>query len=183
MAKSSLKLVLYGILLVLLFIGLIDIIIGSTNKTFMLELMGLVVLLLLSLMAFAGYSASWGERVFFVFFMLYLVNIFLLWLLKGKVSVTLSFIAIVGFLLSFPWESEPKEKPDVAAEVTKKSKTQTTVALSPKRKRRAVYVGSIDGRVYHHRSCEWVNNIKKKVWFKSKKDAQKKKYKRHKCVK
>ena len=68
MASGSFKLIVYGILLGLLFLGLIRILAQSTNTTFTLELMGLGFLMMLSLVAFFGYTDGWGERVFFLVF-------------------------------------------------------------------------------------------------------------------
>lgn len=179
MASGQFKLIVYGVLLVLLFLGLIRIIALSINKTFTLELMGLVFLLLLSLVGFFGYSDRWGERVFFLVFVFYLGNLALLWFFKDRLYGTLVLLGIIGFLASWPKKEEPEMKPQ--SEVPVKTAT-TTAAMATPRKRRGAYVGSLNGNVYHHRSCEWVNNIKEKVWFKSKQDARKKKYKKHKCV-
>lgn len=47
------------------------------------------------------------------------------------------------------------------------------------------YVASEMGSVYHIATCDWAKRIKKKrqVWFKDKREAGKKGYKKHKCVK
>ena len=70
--KNKGKMIFYGLLLIILFFGLIGIFISSGGKFFGLELIGMLFLLLLSLIALSGYQRSWGERALFFVFMFYI---------------------------------------------------------------------------------------------------------------
>ena len=77
--KSKTKMVVYAILLVILLFGILSIFIHFTGKMFALELVGFVVLLVLSFVGLAGYFTRWGERVLFFVFLLYIINLLLIW--------------------------------------------------------------------------------------------------------
>lgn len=64
------------------------------------------------------------------------------------------------------------------------SKKTAATAKPVKKKLQGRYVGSIMATTFHTSNCEWINNIKRtnKVWFTSKKDAEKKGYHPHECV-
>ena len=101
MGKSAFKLLIYGLVLVILFLGLLNIISELTRKVYLLELLGLFFLLLLALLAFFGYKA-WGERVLFFVFVFYALNLVLIWYLRGSLYLVLLFLALLGGLISFP---------------------------------------------------------------------------------
>jgi predicted membrane protein len=109
MAKSKFKLLVYSILLLALFFSLINILVDLSGKVFALELFGLVVLLFLTLLGFVGYAKDWGERVFFFVFLLYLVNLVLMWHFLGSLYVVLLILTLLGFLLATPTKSQHKK--------------------------------------------------------------------------
>ena len=100
--KSRFKLVVYAILIVILFFALIRIFAYGSGMFFNLELLGFIVLLLLSIIGFIGYVSSWGERVLFFVFLFYIANLVLLWYFQGSLYVVLLFLSLVGFLMSLP---------------------------------------------------------------------------------
>ena len=204
--KNVGKLLVYAIILVLLFFGMIRIFINETGKFFGLELLGFLFLLLLALIGFIGYAKVWGERVLFFVFLFYLVNLVLVWKYKDGISFLLLFLALIGFLMAAPKrvyacceeeDSQTKvvdEEPhsevfdvpvvkvkEVPKTVTKKVAAKKKVAKHSPGK----YVASNMSNVYHEPKCEWAKRIAKnrRVWFKDKREATNKKYRKHACVK
>lgn len=208
--KSSGKLIFYGILLVLLFFGLIRIFINGSGKFIRLELVGFVFLLVLSLIGFVGYAHVWGERVLFFVFLFYLVNLVLIWYFLGSLYLVLLFMALLGFVLSVPKKfsccvveksvEEPhseifdvpkveivKEEKEPVKKVEKKAVKKKTSAKKPAKKTKyspGKYVASKRSNIYHAPKCEWAKKIhrSRRVWFKSKEEAWEKGYKKHSCV-
>jgi len=200
MAKGKFKLYIYGIILTLLFFGLIKVFISGSGKFFALELLGLLVLMILSLIGFAGYSKTWGERVFFFIFLFYFINLILIWYTQNALYLVLLLLTLIGFLMSMPKKNVPtdhssvekyKEESEPHSEVfdlpiekkeTKeiaKPKAEPKVEYSPGK-----YVASNMSNIFHEARCDWAKKIKKerRIWFESKEDARKKKYKQHSCV-
>ncbi|MBI2665172.1 hypothetical protein HYX12_00955 [Candidatus Woesearchaeota archaeon] len=102
MGQGKVKLMVYTILLLILFFSLLSVIFGLSGKAFSLELFGFAFLLLLGLLGFLGYANGWGERMFFFFFLLYLLNLILIRLFLGSLYLVILVLAILGFLLSLP---------------------------------------------------------------------------------
>jgi|APSaa5957512622_1039677.scaffolds.fasta_scaffold50474_2 hypothetical protein len=205
------KLIVYAIILVLLFFGMIRIFINSAGNFFNLELLGFLFLLLLALIGFIGYVKVWGERVLFFVFLFYLVNLVLVWRYTDGISFLLLFLALIGFLIAVPkkvcsscepesevvpqFVSEASEEPhsevfDVS-EVEVEEEPVVKVTKKVAAKKPAVkhspgkYVASNMSNVYHEPKCEWAKRIKsdRLIWFKDKREATNKKYKKHICVK
>ena len=189
MAKT--RLVLHSLLLVALFVGLIFIITGLRGKLFSLEIAALALFMVLAL---SGYLSKRGERVFFIFFSLYALNLILLWYFVGVLYVILLVLSLAGFFLAFPpsampplpLPSKPKESPPEphsqvfdAPPPEKKTPPEKKVSFSPGK-----YLASKMGNTYHEPKCEWAKKIAKerRVWFVSKEEAWEKKYKAHGCV-
>ena len=198
--KSRFKLVVYAILIVILFFALIRIFAYGSGMFFNLELLGFIVLLLLSIIGFIGYVSSWGERVLFFVFLFYIANLVLLWYFQGSLYVVLLFLSLVGFLMSLPkkaascscnkkkQECAVKEEPEPHSMVfdepkkeaaEKKTEKKVTAKHSPGK-----YVASKSSNVYHEPKCDWAKRINKnrQVWFAKKEDAWEKGYKAHSCV-
>ena len=190
--KSRFKLIVYAILSVILFFGLISMVMLSSGKTFYLELVGLLSLLLLSLIGFVGYAKSWGERVLFFVFLFYLLNLVLVWYFIGPLYLILLLLAVIGMLMSFPkkpekvYKATPIEDPephsevfDVPVEEVKVVEKKTAAKHSPGK-----LVASKNSNIYHLPKCEWAKKIKRhrRLWFKSKEEAWEKGYRAHNCV-
>ncbi len=178
-------LLFYALLIALLLLSLVRIVTASSAKTFGLELLGLLLLSVLSLLAFMGYSSGWGERVFLAIFSLYLVNLVLLWLFKERLYVVLFVVALIGFVLSFPRPkaaAKPTTEPHSVVfynDEEKKKTSAPTVNYSPGK-----YVASKNSNVYHEPKCEWAKKIEKsrRAWFEDQRAAIEKGYKKHSCV-
>lgn len=193
-SRNRAFLVTYAGLLILLFYGLVRILDTAGRKFFMLEFIGLLVLVLISLIAFMSYGKRQGRTLFFVIFLLYLVNLVLVWYFTNALYLVLVILAVLGFVISFPlrhtqkvhvkkveekkeelhsmvFEDEPKEE-------TVKTKSKSTT-YSPGK-----YVASKNSNVYHEPKCDWAKKIEKsrQVWFDDKKDAIEKGFRMHSCI-
>ncbi len=199
--RSRFKFLLYGILLVVLLFGMVRIFVSGSGRFFALELVGFVILIILSFIGFIGYAKPWGERVLFFTFLLYMINLALLWYFNGSLYLVLLFLALFGFILSLPKQGplksrvkktvsgaaveephsmvfdEPKET--VSRPVARKGTTEKSVKYSPGK-----YVASKSSNVYHEPKCDWAKRIHKsrQVWFDGKEQAWEKGYKKHSCV-
>ena len=201
--KNKGKLIFYGLLLIILFFGLIGIFIGADGKFFGLELAGMLFLLLLALIALSGYQKSWGERVLFFVFLFYIANLVLVWYFVGPLYLVLLFVALLGFVMSVPrkccsgcktcvpsqpeiveedeephsevFDALPQPERKVAQE-KKSTPEQKVTSYSPGK-----YVASKRGKYFHEPKSEWAKKITKnnQVWFQDKKEAYKKGYKAH----
>lgn len=188
--KSTGKLLLYGLIVVLSLFGLTQLIAQGHGLYLKLELTGLIFLLVLSLVGFCGYSKPWGERVLFFIFWLYVTNLMLIWYFKDALYLILLLLALTGFLMSMPKKNkccccpcskapeavEKKEAPVVEAKTTE---AKPAVKHTPGK-----YIASKRSNVYHAPKCDWAKKIKKErqLWFNSKEEALEKGYKKHDCV-
>ena len=211
MGNSGGKLIIYVMVVFLLLLALVKIFINSSGKFFNLELLGFIVLSLLSLIGFIGYSKAWGERVLFFVFIFYITNLLLLWYYKQSLFMVPLFLAVLGFLLSVP----KNDKSDISLEEThfndgvgpdlnnidnempdpglvldkpdQKSIKKNTLSKADKNSTKfspGKYIASKRGKYFHEPKSEWAKKINKsnQVWFKSKQEALRKGYKAHQDV-
>jgi predicted membrane protein len=203
------KLFTYTIIFLVLLLSFLRFLNIAGGRTFNLQLIGFAFLLLLMLLGYVGYS-KWGERSFFFFFVLYMANLIALWYFFKTIYITLLFVALIGFFMSYPkreheifGESKPKENKEEVPKVeiitdespslikkTVKKISKTTVRKPSSKKVTAVhtpgkFVASSNSNVYHLPKCDWAKRIKKarRVWFDTKKSAQGKGYRAHGCAK
>jgi predicted membrane protein len=180
MGKSSGKLLIYGVLLIVLFLGLIRIFVNGGGNFFRLELIGLFILSLGSFVGFIGYRSNWGERVLFAVFFLYVGNLIAIWYFTGTLFFVLLILALIGFALALPKRQmfqEPEEHSVVFDPVEKKMEKKSN--HSPGK-----FVASKSSNVYHAPKCDWAKRIHKdrRVWFENKDAAWEKGYKGHSCI-
>ncbi len=189
----KLTLIAYGILVALLLLGLLQVISKAKNTFLLLESLGFVVLLALSLAGFIGYTRRWGQPVLFLVFLFYLLNLVLIWYFKDTLYLTLLVLAVVGFVLSL---LPPARKPALPAApeelhsmvfdepVKKEEKATTTERKAEVKFSPGKYVASRNSNVYHEPKCDWAKKITKdrQVWFAEKKEALDKGYRKHSCV-
>jgi len=198
-------LLFYGLLLLLLFFGLIEVFIDGGRTFLLLELLGLLLLVLLALIAFIGYH-HWGKRVLMVVFLLYLLNLILIWLVKGKLYVVLLVLAAIGFGVSVFMELPPAAASRPASQVRSVKKeephrmvfeparaTATPTAASTLRREvkstktftPGKFVASSQSNQFHAPTCDWAKKIQKqrRVWFQDLDGAFEKGYRKHSCLK
>lgn len=213
MAKSRGKLLFYGIIFIVLFLGLIQIFMQSWGLFIRLELFGLAFLMLLTFFGFVGYK-TWGEKSFFFVFMFYLLNLLIVWYFRGSLHLTLLVLSGIGFLVSIPKRescccpppkkpildledeeksvvlNEPEEKVAGDKEVKKTTIEGVKKATVDKEIKKAAhspgkYVASSRSNIYHEPKCDWAKKINQegRIWFADKKEALDKGYRGHNCVK
>ncbi len=197
--KSFGKLFFYALLLVVLLFGLIKVLINAGGNFFRLELLGFLVLLAMSVAGCIGYARAWGERVWFGVFVLYLINLVLMWYVTRELSIILLVLGVVGFISSIPRAAaSPKPKAPEAAEPhsvvfdAQENKVTSEVKEEPKGEDKKAaakftpgkYIASKSGNVYHEPKCDWAKKIRKarQVWFNTKEGAWEKGFKAHDCV-
>ena len=93
------KLIIYALLIVVLLFGLIRILITGGPNFLRLELAGMAFLLLLSFMGFIQHHTKWGEPLFGLVFLLYIINLILIRVYSKSLYVILLILAIAGFYL------------------------------------------------------------------------------------
>ena len=197
MAKTTpkLKLVAYALIVLLLLFGLLQVMSTGKGTFLMLEAIGFVVLLVLSLAGFVGYTRRWGKLLLFLVFLFYLCNLILIWYFKDLLYLTLLVLAVMGFVLNLlpsarksPQKHKAEELHSMVFDepVNKEEKVpapvkemRAEVKFSPGK-----YVASKNSNVYHEPKCDWAKKIMKdrQVWFADRKAALDKGYKKHSCV-
>ncbi|MFH0701735.1 MAG: hypothetical protein V2A62_04830 [Candidatus Woesearchaeota archaeon] len=197
MAKSSLRLFVYALLLTLLLFGLIRMILSVGGNLFNLELFVFIIFLALTLGGLVGYKTL-GEEVLFWVFLFYLMNLLGLWFLLGSVSVVLLILALMGLILALPKKRKVKSVPaeeELHSEVFDPGKAVPEAKTSKVKGEKAEvakevtftpgkYVASKSSNVYHEPKCDWAKKIRdgRRIWFESKEEAKKKGYRQHSCV-
>ncbi len=195
--KSVGKLFFYALLLVVLLFGLIRVLINAGGNFFRLELLGFLVLLAMSVAGCIGYAKAWGERVLFGVFVVYLINLVLMWYVTRELSIILLVLGVVGFISSIPRTAASSKPPapksaephsvvfdaqEKKAEVKEEQKNEAqkaTAKFTPGK-----YLASKSGNVYHEPKCDWAKKIRKarQLWFNTKEEAWEKGFKAHGCV-
>ncbi len=189
--------ILVGVLSVILLLGMVRIFIAGSGKFFALELVGFIILLVLTVAGLVGYASAWGKRVIFFMFLLYIINLALLWVYLKRTYLVLLVLAVVGFLLSIPTRTYPPEKKketETRPSSSAAAEPHSMVFEPPKEDKKAKkaatsftpgkYIASKRSNVYHTPKCEWVNNIAldHRVWFTGKDDAWQKGFRGHSCI-
>lgn len=195
---------LNGLVLLILLISLVRVVVSSRGLLFNLELLGFLVLLVLSVWGIITPGSRRRQRVFFAIFVLYIINLLLLWWVQRKLYVVLVLLALVGLFNSLmkPAKMEMHKDTKTTEQKTVQQKTEephsmvfdtlksTVSKESAKKSKLAVnfspgkYVASKASNVYHEPTCDWAKKIasNRRVWFAEKKEAWAKGYKKHGCV-
>jgi hypothetical protein len=192
--KSSGKFFVYCGLILMSFLVMLPIIFSLGRRLAKAEVLVLLFLILLSLIGFMAYKKNWGERVLFFMFLISLGNLIFIRHFTNKLFMVPLFLGLVGFLMSLPKKDEAEKIEEEQLKVEPYSEIfeepAKPIPQPPKKKPKTKfnpgkYVASKMGSVYHEPKCEWAKKIvaKRRIWFKDKREAQRKKYKAHKCVK
>ena len=165
--------VMYVILLIT-FLGLINMIFNLHRFAFYAEFLILLVLFGVALISALGINSDsrWAWKLLSLFFGFTFLNmIFIKAISTEKVSLFLSFIivVVVGFFISLFSIKKEKEIPQKVKKTFKPGK----------------FMASKYGTKYHAPKCDWAKKIKKSnaVWFNSKEEAKKAGYKKDAGVK
>ena len=170
---------LTDLMLLVVFVGLILKVFDLSGMLLIAELIFLVLILLVSIVSLIGvyYHARIGWVLLALIFLLVLLDIVFIYKKTGFTGTSFYltlFISAVGFVIS---TANIKKGVVVEEEITRDEDVVTTYTPGK-------FVGSKTGHSYHIPKCDWAKRIKKKrqVWFDSKEEAKKEKYKPHSCV-
>jgi len=174
MASRFTAFVMYIILLVL-FLGLIDMTFDLTRYAFMGQFLILLVLLFLGMLSAMGMSkkSTWAWKLFTLFFVVVFLDMLLVYILAiSQIVMFLHYliIAIVGFFISlFNVRSKPAGR----------ARARVKTSFKPGK-----FIASKTGKKFHAPKCDWAKKIKKSnaVWFNGSEEAKKAGYKADKCV-
>lgn len=183
--KNAGLFLVYDIILLISFIGLIMLSFNFSGLLLIGELGLIFFLLLLSFIAIVAVyaGARWGHGLLFFVFAIILIDLLFIYF-KFKTIGAIHFItllvSVIGFIMSIAsikgeeefdaYEPTPEINEDVKAETD----------YSPGK-----FVASKTGANYHAPKCDWAKKIKKanQVWFDSEAEAKKDGYKAHSCLK
>ena len=165
--------VMYVILLIV-FLGLINMIFNLHRFAFIGQFLILLVLLLVAIISAIGINNnfSWAWKLLSLLFVIVFLDLFFVYAISTpKPDLFLPYVvtSVVGFFIAL---FNVISKAKVAEEVKKTYKP-------------GKYIASKTGSKFHAPKCDWAKKIKKerRLWFPEKKDAQKKGYRKHSCVK
>jgi len=199
--KSIAKFLFQTFLLSVLLFGLVHIVTLNGGLFAGIESIALLVLLLLTVVGLITYR-SYGEKILFVAYSLFVVNILALWLFNSSLYLILLSVALIGLWISMPRRarscaeecsghgeepmvtSAPPQKV-VDGKVAPKAAEVKVESTAPKAKfTPGKYVASKRSNVYHEPKCDWAKKIQKdrQLWFADRKEALNKGYKKHSCV-
>lgn len=171
----------HAFVLLLLLVGWVPIIALSGGKTFVLELIGFFILLILTGLGFIRAGVSRRTSILFFVYTLYLLNIALLWFVTSELYLVLLLLAVIGFVFAYPRrmtfvsdDQVQEQKEELHSMVFDPPKTKTKPSSGK-------YVASKRGKYYHEPKSEWAQKIKpeNQVWFANKEAAWEAGYKAH----
>ncbi len=178
MGESKLSFFVVDVIMLIVFLGLINMIFGLHRVFLGFELILLAAAAFFSIISMVAIynNARWGWIFLSYIFGLILIDILFVYYIAGRPDFFFIIIisALVGFLVSVM--NIPKKEREAVEEKPK----EVTKEFKPGK-----YVASKSGSKYHAPKCDWAKKIKKsnQVWFDDEKEAKKKGYKADSCVK
>ncbi|MDP3698854.1 MAG: hypothetical protein Q8R47_04660 [Nanoarchaeota archaeon] len=190
--KSTGKFLFQSLLLMILLVCL-----ALKGFSTSMESIAFAVLLLVCVVSLVTYKTH-GEKILFVIYSLFVLDIVVLWLPTHSLYFTLLLVCLLGLWISMPSsgrkreevvEAKPSAPPQKVVDgkvVGPKAESKEKAAPTVKAKfTPGKYVASKRSNVYHEPKCEWAKKIQKdrRLWFASREEALNKGYKKHDCVK
>ena len=165
--------VMYVVLLVV-FLGLINMIFDLHRFAFLGNLMVLLALLLLAIISAMGINndSRWAWTLLTVLFVLVFLDMVFVYFISAPrpmLFTPLVAATVAGFFISLLSIERPKADVEEVKTTHKPGK----------------YVASKTGSKFHAPKCDWAKRIKKRnaVWFNNKQEARKAGYKADSCIK
>jgi len=192
--KSTGKFLFQSLLLMILLVCL-----ALKGFSTSMESIAFAVLLLLCVVSLVTYK-TYGEKILFVIYSLFVLDIVVLWLPTNSLYFTLLMVCLLGLWISMPGRKSEESTEDVVTKpspppqkvvdgkvVPPKAETKEIITAPAKSKTTfspGKYVASKRSNVYHEPKCEWAKKIQKdrQLWFADRKEALNKGYKKHSCV-
>jgi|OM-RGC.v1.019141901 hypothetical protein len=170
------------LILLIMFVGFINIIFDLNRLLFIGEFLILGVLMLIALISMVSVynDIRFGWSLLSFVFALVLIDLFFIYLIKSPSSnlfLITGILGLVGFIISI---TNTQASEEVEEEHTKKTNSNVKKEFKPGK-----FIASKTGKKYHAPKCDWAKKIKKSnaVWFNSKEAAKKAGYKKDDCVK
>ena len=180
MAGSKFTSFVIYIVLLITFLGLINMIFNLHRFAFYGEFLILLGLLLVAIISAIGIGNNmrWAWILLTLFFAFAFIDMVLISMALNKKTeffLHLVVVVIAGFFISF-FSITPKRK-EAAEE--KKEIIKVEKSFKPGK-----YIASKSGTKFHAPKCDWAKKVKKEnaVWFDSKEDAEKAGYKADACI-
>jgi hypothetical protein len=181
--KSPISFIFHTLLLGILLIALTTVFTEFSGLLFLSQVLAFGVLTLFVFVGFVSYNSGLGRSVFFLSFLLYMLDLLFLWSVVGEFYVVLLVISLVGFLTSIPHKKKheqiiPKDDGEPYSVVFDEPEEVKTKHSPGK------FVASKRSNRYHAPKCEWAKKITKerRVWFTSKEEAWEQGYRAHSCL-
>jgi glucan phosphoethanolaminetransferase (alkaline phosphatase superfamily) len=185
--------VMYVILLIT-FLGLINMIFDLHRFALVVEFLILLGLFLVAIISAIGInnSSKWAWillKMLFIFVFLDMIFINVVLGVKTPYFLLLLVVVAVGFFISFFNIGKPKvgeaKKSKIKVEKVMAEKADVVKKTVKKTYSPGKFIASKTGVKYHAPKCDWAKKVKKKnaVWFNSKEEAKKAGYKADSCVK
>ncbi len=186
------------IILLITFLGLINMIFNLHRFAFYAEFLILLGLFLVAIISAMGINnnSKWAWmllKIFFIFVFLDMVFINAISSAEIPYFLLLLVVVAVGFFISFFNVCKPKaekaveevKKGEIKAEKVIVEKADNAKKPVKKTFKPGKFIASKTGVKYHAPKCDWAKKIKKKnvVWLNSKEEAKKAGYKQDDCVK
>ena len=185
MGEYKVSFFVMDIILLVVFLGLINMIFNLHRIFFGLELIFLLIIgffTFISMIAIYN-GARWGWTFLSWIFGLILIDILFIYYIKGRPEFFFitTIIAVICFIISLVNAVRHKEKVEEIEEVPEKVESKEV----SKEFKPGKYVASKTGSKYHAPKCDWAKRIKKsnQVWFNTEEEAKKKGYKADSCIK
>ncbi|MBU0615445.1 MAG: hypothetical protein KJ601_05100 [Nanoarchaeota archaeon] len=170
MGEKKLSYFLMDIIILIVFLGFIELIFTTTKFNFLAELFITVILLFLAFIGLMGFfnKKRWSTVLLYFVFLILTLNI-LLFRYHGRKSMGILLLSTLGLLMALGHikKKEPEFVENVKEEFTP-----------------GKYLASKSGKTYHAPKCDWALKIKEanRVWLETDDEAKKKGYKKHSCL-
>jgi len=181
-ASKNFLVILVALAVTILGLLYVDLRANQVPYQFLLSLLFLVISLFV--LSGAYRHREWTWRLSGIFFVVYLLNLLLLYnkVDESLLIGSLGLVAVFGLLFSIminKCQRVRKSKPAPKVQVINVKPSKTRKKLTPGK-----FLASSDGSVYHAPKCDWAKRIarKNRVWLNSKDEAKKKGYKQHSCL-
>ncbi|PIN73628.1 hypothetical protein COV20_05385 [Candidatus Woesearchaeota archaeon CG10_big_fil_rev_8_21_14_0_10_45_16] len=182
---STTRLFFHTILMGVLLVALVTMFAARGGLFFQGELFVFLLLALLTVIGMVGFSQPWGRSVFFLAFLLYVANLVVVWLFEGRIFITLSVLALIGFFSSLPQPRQGRSSKTKEIPAAVEEEPHSMVYENPKKEfSPGKLVASKSSNRYHAPACDWAKRIKeeRRVWFNDKESAWKQGYRAHSCL-
>ena len=182
MGEFKFSFFIMSIFLGIVSLGLVNMVFNLSGIFFVLELIFFMVIALFVLISMVAVfnNVKWGWVFLSYILGLILINILFIYYMRGRPEFffTTTLFALLGFLISLV-KAQKNEEVEEDFEAPEEEESVSKEFQPGK------YVASKNAGTYHAPKCDWAKRIKKsnQIWLDDEKEAKKKGYKAHSCLK